>query len=408
MTEEQINATAPTANNGHTGDTILATLGKTFFNANPAITGITTTCATEATIAMESTSMIPVGAPFVLDAATNNGAINLLVRNGVANAAKHVLNVVNATDKETFAFAKNATTFEAAPPGQHPTKINPSLALFSNPNIWPTKNPSNGIMVNCNKDPRNTRADPFTESICLNDPSSNVTPMPSMAIPNAGVTISDFESGATTVGLKSPTRAPKTIHSGNKFARVFKLDSIEYRKFIAFVFKSPLLFLLLLLYSFFNPLEEEDTEEEEDENAVVFAFRAFMAKGGFGCTPIITNARVVFTLLLETQSELFPTTKDPFLGPLGDHPNLSPPHKKPSPKLFFEDEEEDLEESTQFKHCCCVCTVAAEIIVIIASSKSLLRVVLLWTLCSFFPFEQKHKKRKDESQKQSIGLDTLN
>ena len=311
MTEEQINATAPTANNGHTGDTILATLGKTFFNANPAITGNTTTCATEATIAMESTSMIPVGAPFVLDDATNSGAINLLVKNGVANAAKHVLNVVNATDKETFAFAKNATTFDAAPPGQHPTKINPSLALFSNPNIWPTKNPSNGIMVNCNNDPRNTRADPFTESICLNDPSSNVTPMPSMAIPNAGVTISDFESGATTVGLKSPTRAPKTIHSGNKFASVFKLDSIEYI-FIAFVFAvtSPLLFLLLiLLYSFFfaqKPTLEEEEDKEEEENTVV-ACCAF-------------NEKLFFFILLlneTTRDELFPTAlaKDPFLRP---------------------------------------------------------------------------------------------
>jgi len=335
---------------------------------------------------MESTSMIPVGAPFVLDDATNSGAINLLVKNGVANAAKHVLNVVNATDKETFAFAKNATTFDAAPPGQHPTKINPSLALFSNPNIWPTKNPSNGIMVNCNKDPRNTRADPFTESICLNDPSSNVTPTPSMAIPNAGVTISDFESGATTVGLKSPTRAPMTIHSGNKFASVFKLDSIEYLKFIAFVFAvtSPLLFLLLLVYSFFfaqKPTLEEEEDKEEEENTVVFACCAF-------------NEKLVFftLLLLETaRDELFPTptTKDPFLRPLGDHPNpslyhLSPPQQKPPPKLFFEDEEEDLEESTQFKRCCCVCTVAAEIIVIIASSKSLFTRIIMDSFALFF------------------------
>ena len=123
-------------------------------------------------------------------------------------------------------------------------------------------------------------------------------------------------------------------------------------------------------------------------------FALFAAKGGFGCTPIITNARVVFTLLLETQSELFPTTKDPCLGPLGDHPNLSPPHKKPSPKLFLENEEVDLEESTQFKRCCCVCTVAAEIIIIIASSKSLLSGVLLWTLLLFFSFEQQKQKRK--------------
>ena len=243
-------------------------------------------------------------------------------------------------------------------------------------------------MVNCNTDPRNTRADPFTDSICLNDPSSNVTPMPSMAIPNAGVTISDFESGATTVGLKSPTRAPKTIHSGNKFASVFKLDSIEYL-FIAFVFKSPLLFLLLVLYSFFNTLEdkEEDKEEEEDENTVVFAFRAFAAKGGFGCTPIITNALVFFTLLLETR-ELFPTTKDP-LGPLGDHPNpslyhLSPPHKKPPPKLFLEDEEEEEEEEERTgQNRSRVCAKAAEIIIIIA----------YLSLCSVDSFVSKHRKR---------------
>ena len=378
MTEEQINATAPTANNGHTGDTILATLGKTFFNANPAITGITTTCATEATIAMESTSMIPVGAPFVLDAATNNGAINLLVRNGVANAAKHVLNVVNATDKETFAFAKNATTFDAAPPGQHPTKINPSLALFSNPNIWPTKNPSNGIMVNCNKDPRNTRADPFTESICLNDPSSNVTPMPSMAIPNAGVTISDFESGATTVGLKSQTSAPKTIHSRNKFASVFKLNSSEYLKFIAFVFalKSPLLSLLLLLHAFFfaqkPTLEEEEEDNGEEENAVV-ACCAFNEKLFF------------FTLLLNekaTRGELFPTALKT-LTP-------SPPHKKPPPpKLFLlqaeEEEDEEEEERTGQNRCSRVCTVAAEnIIIIIAYVYLSLSLYSVWTLSKHF------------------------
>ena len=135
ITEEQIKATTPMANGGHTGDTTLATFGKIFFNAKPAITGITTTCATEATIDIASTSMIPVDAPICVFAASNTGAINLLVKNGVTNAARHVLNVVNDTDKETFAFAKNATTFEAAPPGQHPTKINPNLALFSNPNI---------------------------------------------------------------------------------------------------------------------------------------------------------------------------------------------------------------------------------------------------------------------------------
>jgi hypothetical protein len=135
--------------------------------------------------------------------------------------------------------------------------------------------------------------------------------MPSMAIPNAGVTISDFESGATTVGLKSPTRAPKTIHSGNKFASVFKLDSIEYI-FIAFVFAvtSPLLFLLLiLLYSFFfaqKPTLEEEEDKEEEENTVV-ACCAF-------------NEKLFFFILLlneTTRDELFPTAlaKDPFLRP---------------------------------------------------------------------------------------------
>jgi len=78
---------------------------------------------------------------------------------------------------------------------------------------------------------------------CLNDPSSNVTPIPSMATPNAGVKISDFDKGATRDGFARPTTAPSTIHTGNKFDAAFNTDStVEYREDAFGLSAAPLLF----------------------------------------------------------------------------------------------------------------------------------------------------------------------
>ncbi len=65
--------------------------------------------------------------------------------------ATEVETIVIITDKATLARAKNATTFDAVPPGQHDTRINPTANMgsisFSLSNL-PIPQPKNGMITN--------------------------------------------------------------------------------------------------------------------------------------------------------------------------------------------------------------------------------------------------------------------
>ena len=73
---------------------------------------------------------------------------------GVRIGASSVLIVVIPTDNATSPLLRYVITLLEVPPGQIPTSITPASRPVSNENIFPSKNASSGIIVNCAIHPR--------------------------------------------------------------------------------------------------------------------------------------------------------------------------------------------------------------------------------------------------------------
>ena len=114
MMDAQISATVRTAVIGANGSSVSLNLGAYFFNTKPATTGSNTTLHVLTNNPTPSTGIIV--------------PARCCVNVGVITVAMNVLTVVNTTLSGTLAPARNVTTFDAVPPGQHPTKINPAAS----------------------------------------------------------------------------------------------------------------------------------------------------------------------------------------------------------------------------------------------------------------------------------------
>ena len=78
---------------------------------------------------------------------------NSPVNTGVNAIAARVESIVIVTDKATLPRARYATIFDAVPPGQHATRINPTAKPCSSPMICAIVQPLNGMTMNCRPTP---------------------------------------------------------------------------------------------------------------------------------------------------------------------------------------------------------------------------------------------------------------
>src|SRR5687768_11076321 len=78
------------------------------------------------------------------------------VSNGVITIAAKVEHIVIRTDSATFPFARYVTTFDAVPPGQHATKINPAANWSGNFRACAIAHPRNGMIEYCATKPTAT------------------------------------------------------------------------------------------------------------------------------------------------------------------------------------------------------------------------------------------------------------
>ena len=127
--------------------------GLSFFAKIPIKTGINITVTTDLNMAR-------------IDTSTHLPA-KRYTKNGVTIGARSVDKIVIETDIETFPPAMWVITFDAVPPGQHPTRIIPkAMSLFTLKAI--AKNHAiKGIIVNCAKDPIKTSLGFFKISLNL-------------------------------------------------------------------------------------------------------------------------------------------------------------------------------------------------------------------------------------------------
>ncbi len=105
-------------------------------------------------------------------------------KSGVNRMAAKVEHIVINTDRARLARLKKAITFEAVPPGQQLTRINPTARSFSKSKPFANENPRIGIMINCAPTPIPIATGVFRTS--LKSLKLKVSPMPSMMTPSPG------------------------------------------------------------------------------------------------------------------------------------------------------------------------------------------------------------------------------
>ena len=108
-----------------------------------------------------------------------------LVNNGVNTMAPIVETAVMLTESAKFERERKTITFEAVPPGQQDTNINPTAKKGGNSNRIPNNHPKKGIKVNCNKKP--VRIQEGVLVTCLKSLSSRVSPIPNIIPPKPKV-----------------------------------------------------------------------------------------------------------------------------------------------------------------------------------------------------------------------------
>lgn len=114
----QMSAIVATDTSGATGITARTTRGVAWCSPTPSNTGNKTTCTVLRNSPQASTGTSVPASHFV--------------STGVITIAPIVEHIVISTDKATFARAMYVTTFDAVPPGQHPTRISPTASGVGN------------------------------------------------------------------------------------------------------------------------------------------------------------------------------------------------------------------------------------------------------------------------------------
>ena len=110
--------------------------------SRPIATGASTTCRVESSSPEASTG--------TSDPARSD------VRSGVITGAAHVETVVMSTERATSACAIRVTRFEAVPPGHAETRMRPTASGTGSAKTFAIVQPSNGIRVNWQANPRKT------------------------------------------------------------------------------------------------------------------------------------------------------------------------------------------------------------------------------------------------------------
>ena len=92
---------------------------------------------------------------------------------------------VMLTESAKFERERKTITFEAVPPGQQDTNINPTAKKGGSSNRIPNNHPKKGIKVNCNKNPVKIHEGVLVT--CLKSLSWRVSPIPNIIPPKPKV-----------------------------------------------------------------------------------------------------------------------------------------------------------------------------------------------------------------------------
>ena len=138
------------------------------------------------------------------------------------------------TDSATLALDRKATTFEAVPPGQQETRINPtaiSRGRFINITII---HPKKGIITNWRVTPHINAAG--KRKTLLKSLKVKVNPIPNIINPRP-IWINSVEYQLKTAGQISATTATRTDQRGNKFvSNLKKAITTEFRHLITHIY----------------------------------------------------------------------------------------------------------------------------------------------------------------------------
>eukprot|EP00241_Pyramimonas_parkeae_P022026 CAMPEP_0114308752 /NCGR_PEP_ID=MMETSP0059-20121206/18241_1 /TAXON_ID=36894 /ORGANISM="Pyramimonas parkeae, Strain CCMP726" /LENGTH=232 /DNA_ID=CAMNT_0001432445 /DNA_START=823 /DNA_END=1522 /DNA_ORIENTATION=+ len=126
----------------HPNKVVLDLLGTTSARKVPAITGSNTTFNTSAARPAACTGTYDPAKPET--------------RIGVITVANSVEQLVSTTERVTLPLATCVTTLDAAPPGQHATRISPTATAGGRLASRATANPTKGMTVYCSATPATT------------------------------------------------------------------------------------------------------------------------------------------------------------------------------------------------------------------------------------------------------------
>ena len=104
-----------------------------------------------------------------------------VVSRGVMSTASRVEQVVRVTDSATLSRAMKQTTFDAVPPGQHPTRTSPTTKSMGSLNNFARLKAKNGMTRYCKPTPKRTV--PGISRIRTKSCAVSVNPMLSMMMP---------------------------------------------------------------------------------------------------------------------------------------------------------------------------------------------------------------------------------
>lgn len=174
----------------------LVILGKNFCASRPAPIGNITTHTIESSIPTASTSTY-------CPAKSHVSA-------GVRIGAATVLTVVMPTLSARSPPARKVMTFDAVPPGQHPTSTTPTARSAGSDNAFVNSHASPGITTNCAAQPVSTSlglVNTTLKSSALSD-----IPIPNITTPSNGLT-APMPIAENATGLISPTAAASSTHA---------------------------------------------------------------------------------------------------------------------------------------------------------------------------------------------------
>lgn len=191
-----INAITADENPGMKSLSPSVTLGRNLCANSPAPIGNITTHTIESSIPTASTSTY-------CPAKSHVSA-------GVSMGAAMVLTVVMPTLSARSPPARKVMTFEAVPPGQHPTSTTPTARSAGSDNAFVSSHASPGITMNCAAQPVSTSlglVNTTLKSSALSD-----IPMPNITTPSNGLT-APIPKDPNAPGHVIPTTAARSTHT---------------------------------------------------------------------------------------------------------------------------------------------------------------------------------------------------